>query len=270
MNDQPRHEPNDSDNTPAVQCIGVGVLRGEKYLLRDVDWHVPARGVAAVVGPNGAGKSTLTKLLLGYLWPTRGRLVVDGRLFGETDIAQLRHVVQLVQPAGAIDIDPAITVRDAVGTGFDGTLGVYAELSDRQRDAVESMCREWGIAALADQEYGTLSTGERTRVQIARALITRPRLLVLDEPTAGLDVIASRRLLRTIETMLDRPDRPATVDRAPTTRRTPRQTQTICCWAAGACSRRGPPGAALSDAALATAYEGPVRMLREGRGFASC
>ncbi|HEX8340925.1 MAG TPA: ATP-binding cassette domain-containing protein, partial [Tepidisphaeraceae bacterium] len=140
-----RHPSNDSEKPPAVQCSGVSVLRGDKYLLRDLHWHVPHRGVAAVIGPNGAGKSTLTKLLLGYLWPTRGSLVVDGRRFGETDIAALRRVVALVQPAGAVDIDPAVSVRDAVGTGFSGSLAAYRPLDECQQRDVAAMLERWEI-----------------------------------------------------------------------------------------------------------------------------
>jgi iron complex transport system ATP-binding protein len=257
----------DTGKTPAVHCSNVSVLRGDRYLLHDVDWQVPHRGVAAVIGPNGAGKSTLTKLLLGYLWPTRGQLTVDGRRFGETNIAELREVVQLVQPGGAVDIDGDVTTRDAIGTGFSGSLGVFHELTNSQEQAVDTMLARWGITYLASQCYGTLSTGERTRVQIARALISRPRVLVLDEPTAGLDVVASHRLLQTLETTLHQPDRPAVIVVTHHLEELPLQTADVLLLGDGRVIASGPPGDVLRDELLTEAYGTAVRAVREGERF---
>ena len=258
-------EANDSRKTPAVHCAGVCVLRGERYLLRDINWQVPAGGVAAVIGPNGAGKSTLTKLLLGYLWPTRGALSVAGRRFGETDIAALRRVVKLVQPSGAVDIDGEATVCDAVGTGFTGTLGVYHKLSAAQQSTVAEMLTQWKISNLADQRYATLSTGERTRVQIARALIDRPQLLLLDEPTAGLDVVASARLLRTIDELLGTPNHPATVVVTHHLEELPAATSSVLLLGGGQVVASGDADAVLTRENLTRAYDADVCVsIREG------
>src|SRR4051812_674315 len=85
---------------PAVELQNVGVLRGGRWILRDVNWSVAAGHCAAILGPNGSGKSTLARVISGYLWPTAGEVTVGGRRFGETDLNDLRHSIRLVQSAG--------------------------------------------------------------------------------------------------------------------------------------------------------------------------
>ena len=110
---------------PGIELKGVGVRRGERWILRDVSWSVPASTCAAILGPNGSGKSTLTRVLSGYIWPTSGNVSVDGHRFGQTDLNELRHSIRLVQPAGPYDADPELTAHDVVLTGLFGTIGLF-------------------------------------------------------------------------------------------------------------------------------------------------
>ncbi|MBC7785311.1 MAG: ATP-binding cassette domain-containing protein [Burkholderiales bacterium] len=185
----------DIRNAAAVQIKDIAVLRGQRVILEDICWTVEAGQHAAILGPNGSGKSTLARILLGYLWPTRGSVVVAGRVFGETNLHDLRKLVRLVQPNGPFQIDDALSTRDAVSTGFDGTLGVYDACTDPQRRVVEEWLERVGLAGVADSAFGHLSTGERVRALLARALVGGPQVLILDEPTAGLDIRGREELL---------------------------------------------------------------------------
>src|SRR3712207_3791583 len=104
---------------------GVGVQREGRWILRDVDWSVPAGACAAVLGPNGSGKSTLTRILAGHLWPSAGTVTVLGETFGEVNLVDLRKNIRLVQAAGPYDVDPALTTREVVLTGYFSTIGLY-------------------------------------------------------------------------------------------------------------------------------------------------
>src|SRR5436190_2688528 len=188
---------------PAVELKNVGVLRGERWILRDVNWSIPAGACAAILGPNGSGKSTLARVISGYLWPTAGEVTVDGRRFGETDLNDLRHSIRLVQSAGPYDVDAELSAREVVLTGLFGTIGLFHEVGCADVERADELLDRVGLASLADSVYGTLSSGERVRSLIARALMGRPKLLLLDEPTAGLDLRAREQVLATVQALLD-------------------------------------------------------------------
>jgi iron complex transport system ATP-binding protein len=198
----------------AINLSGVGVKRGGRWILRDVTWTVPAGACCAILGPNGAGKSTLTRILAAHLYPTAGAAEVIGGRFGETSLPALRHSIRLVQPAGPYDVDAELTAREVVETGFFGTLGLYDVVDDRIARDADSLLAQVGLSHVANQKYATLSSGERVRSLIARALAARPKLLLLDEPTAGLDLLAREQVLATVQSLFERSgenERPPTV-----------------------------------------------------------
>src|SRR5438067_10512553 len=96
----------------AIRLSHVGLKRGERWILRHIDWTVPAGSCVAILGPNGSGKSTLTRILAAHLWPTSGHCVVLDSKFGETNLPELRHSIRLVQAAGPYDVDPRLTARE--------------------------------------------------------------------------------------------------------------------------------------------------------------
>src|SRR3982751_2620746 len=113
--------------TPAIDLQNGGLRRGETWILRGINWRVPAGACAAILGPNGSGKSTLTRILACHYWPTEGESSVLGSTFGDASLLDLRKSIRLVQPAGPYDIDAELTARQVVLTGFFGTLGLYDE-----------------------------------------------------------------------------------------------------------------------------------------------
>ncbi len=189
--------------SPAIELTGVGVRRGESWILRGVSWSVPAGTCAAILGPNGSGKSTLARILACHLWPTEGEAAVLGARMGEANLPDVRRAIRLVQSAGPYDADPELTAREVVLTGFFGTVGLYDAVTEAMSAEADRLLARVGLSRVATHAYSTLSSGERVRSLIARALAVRPRLLLLDEPTAGLDLLAREQVLATVQRMFE-------------------------------------------------------------------
>jgi len=182
---------------------GVGVMRDDRWILRDVNWRVEPGTLAAILGPNGSGKSTLARIAACHLWPTAGQCTILGGKFGEANLPELRRRIRLVQPAGPYDVDPALTAREVVLTGYFGSIGLYHKPDAEMISQAERLLKLLGLSAVINHSYGSMSSGERMRSLIARALVTRPGLLILDEPTSGLDPLAREQVLGTIQMLLD-------------------------------------------------------------------
>ena len=165
---------------------GATVEAGGATLLHPLDLDLPAGGVLGLIGHNGSGKSTLLRTLARQMTPSRGSVLFMGRPLPDWTRRDLaRHLAFMPQDPA---IDGAVTVRDLVEAGrfpWHGTLGRFTA---RDRAAVDSALARTGVAALADRAMGTLSGGERQRAAIALCLAQEPRCLLLDEPTAALDV----------------------------------------------------------------------------------
>src|SRR3954452_20166561 len=101
-----------------IELKRVGVKRGGRWILRDIDWSVPAGSCCAILGPNGSGKSTLTRILAAHLWPTSGQCEVLGGKFGQVSLPEFRHSIRLVQSAGPYDVDGQLITREVVLTGY--------------------------------------------------------------------------------------------------------------------------------------------------------
>ena len=173
------------------------VWRGETLALRDFSLTLVHGESVAILGPNGAGKSSFLKLLTGEVRPEADPATTC-RLFGEDlwSLEEIRHRIGVVMPEEVSRFEPGELARDAVLSSLRGAYGRTRDMrfSPMEKDRARNSMEQMGVANLADREFGALSSGERRRILIARALVHQPQVLVLDEPSTALDFAAAIQL----------------------------------------------------------------------------
>jgi zinc/manganese transport system ATP-binding protein len=177
-------------NDELLRLDNIGVRLGGREILRDVSLTIRPGEFTGLIGPNGAGKTTLLRIMLGLQDVTRGSVLIDGAPRTPRD-ASIGYVPQKL----GIEPDTPLRVRDVVSLGIDGhRLGIRLP-SRARRERVDDMLTAVGARRFADARIGELSGGEQQRVMIAHALIGRPRLLLLDEPLANLDISSEQGIV---------------------------------------------------------------------------
>ena len=195
-----------ADNGPAVIRLSrVSVRRSGRTILGPIDWTVRPSEHWVVIGPNGSGKTTLAQVASTYLWPTTGSVQVLGSTIGRVDARELRRRIGYAGAGLESAIDPALSALDVVVTARHAALGPWWHtFTDADRRRANALLDDIGAGGVSDREFGLLSTGERRRVQIARALMPDPELLILDEPGSSLDLGARETLVRDLAALAAR------------------------------------------------------------------
>ncbi|MDQ0188842.1 ABC transporter ATP-binding protein [Alicyclobacillus cycloheptanicus] len=187
------------------------VYRQSVTILQDVSWHVRRGEHWVIIGNNGSGKTTLLNVINGYVWPTKGVVEVLGQRFGEVDLRELRKSIGWVSAAFGDRVfasHPTDHALDVVASGKYASIGLYDTPDADDIAAARDLLDAFGAAELADRTYHTLSQGQKQRVLLARAWMAKPKLLILDEPCTGLDLLAREQLLTALERMADAPEAP--------------------------------------------------------------
>ncbi len=195
-----------------VELSGVSIIRSGATLLDAITWTVEDNDRWVIIGPNGAGKTTLLQVVAAQSHPSLGQATILGETLGAVDVFELRPRIGVASAAFADRIPRAERVSDVVISAAYAVMGRWREAYDEFDHArARELMVQLQVDHLADRTFGTLSEGERKRVQIARALMTDPELLLLDEPAAGLDLSGREALVGTLSEICEDPFAPATV-----------------------------------------------------------
>ena len=244
---------------------GVTVLRDGATLLDRVDWQVSEGERWVVLGANGAGKTTLLQLASGNLHPSRGRASILGETLGAVDVFELRPRIGLSSAALADRLPAKETVRDVVLTASYAVVGRWRERYDALDHArADELLSALGAGHLAERTFGTLSEGERKRVQIARALMTDPELMLLDEPAAGLDLGGREDLVARLGVLAGDVEAPALVLVTHHVEEIPPSFTDVMLMREGRVVAAGPLEATLTRENLSETFGLPLHVQRHG------
>lgn len=253
-----------------IEFADLTVRRGSATLLHEINWAVEEDERWVVLGPNGAGKTTLLQVAAAQIHPTGGVAGILGEVLGTVDVFELRTRIGLTSAALADLIPRGERVHDVVVSASYGVLGRWREIyDDLDHERAASLLTEVGALHLSERTFATLSEGERKRVQIARALMTDPEMLLLDEPAAGLDLGGREDLVSTLSVLALDADSPATVLVSHHVEEIPPGFTHALLLKAGHVVASGPLERVITAETLSRTFGMPLRVTQEDGRFAA-
>jgi iron complex transport system ATP-binding protein len=251
-----------------LQLSDISVRRGDRVILGPLNWQVLEGQRWVILGPNGAGKTTLLQICSSLIHPTTGEIHILGEKLGRVDVFELRTRIGLTSSALVEQLSPDELVMDVVLTAAYAMLGRWQEKYDLWDESrAMALLTALGVRELGERLFGSLSEGEKKRVQIARALMADPELLLLDEPASSLDLGGREDLLRRIESLAKDPLAPATVIVTHHIEEIPVGTTHALLLRDGVAVAQGEVASVITDQNLTQAYGLAITVQTEGGRF---
>jgi iron complex transport system ATP-binding protein len=251
-----------------LELSDISVRRGDRVILGPLNWQVLEGERWVILGPNGAGKTTLLQICSSLIHPTTGEINILGEKLGKVDVFELRTRIGLTSSALVEQLPPDELVMDVVLTAAYAMLGRWQEKYDLWDESrAMALLTALGVRELGERLFGSLSEGEKKRVQIARALMADPELLLLDEPASSLDLGGREDLLRRIESLSKDPLAPATVIVTHHIEEIPVGTTHALLLREGAVVAQGEVASVITDQNLTQAYGLAITVQTEGGRF---
>lgn len=254
------------DHHPVMELQDVTFRRGGTQILHGISFTVREGEQWALLGPNGAGKSTILGMCGAETHPTTGTVTVLGGRLGRVELARLRRTIGHVNPRHPLSTP--LTLREVVTTGITGTIDLPMRWQPEPADLdrVDDLIDTLGLAHRAHDRWPTLSQGERGRALIARALVCRPRILLLDEPSTGLDVAAREQLLETVDKLVATHPEMASILVTHHLEELPTTTTHALLIAGGRVVAAGPAQQVITSENVTRAFAHPIRVsFHDGR-----
>jgi iron complex transport system ATP-binding protein len=255
-----------TDDPPLVRLTRIRVKRGDAAILRSIDWTIRGGEHWAVMGPNGCGKTSLLRVLTGYLTPSSGTVeTLPERGLDEEGWFDLRKHIGWVSANLAARIEDKQTALEIIVSGREGMVNHWGKLTAPQIEQAETMLRRVRALPLRDRPWGEFSQGERQRILIGRALMSELKLLVLDEPCAGLDPVAREHFLGFLDALVRKPSPGIILVTHHVEEITPIFSHVLL-LNKGRCVASGARKSILTEQALAETFGAPVRLTRLASG----
>ena len=253
---------------PILELSNISVQRGDRVILGPLDWQVLEGQRWVILGPNGAGKTTLLQVCSSLIHPTSGEVKILGQALGKTDVFELRTRIGLTSSKLVEQLPGDELVIDVVLTAAYAMLGRWQEKYDLWDESrAMALLTALGVRELGGREFGSLSDGEKKRVQIARSLMADPELLLLDEPASSLDLGGREDLLKRIEAFASDVLAPATVIVTHHIEEIPSGTTHALLLKEGRAIAQGVIESVINDLNLSTAYGLPITVQSQGGRF---
>jgi iron complex transport system ATP-binding protein len=253
---------------PILELSNISVQRGDRVILGPLDWQVLEGQRWVILGPNGAGKTTLLQVCSSLIHPTSGEVKILGQALGKTDVFELRTRIGLTSSKLVEQLPGDELVIDVVLTAAYAMLGRWQEKYDLWDESrAMALLTALGVRELGGREFGSLSDGEKKRIQIARSLMADPELLLLDEPASSLDLGGREDLLKRIEAFASDVLAPATVIVTHHIEEIPSGTTHALLLKEGRAIAQGAIESVINGVNLSTAYGLPITVQSQGGRF---